>query len=106
MSQSNILGTVLTSAGGFLHTANQTTGYLQFRAEEVQKLSTEIIEKSSTEIQIRSKEMTLKAHTMVDQAKDTVEKRVASAREEVERMRQLMQPTGQIPRAITGKETA
>ncbi|KAG0333651.1 hypothetical protein BG000_008991 [Podila horticola] len=102
----NILGTVLTSAGGFLHTANQTTGYLQFRAEEVQKLSTEIIEKSSTEIQIRSKEMTLKAHTMVDQAKDTVDKRVASAREEVEKMRQLMRPTGQSPRAITGKETA
>ncbi|KAF9214731.1 hypothetical protein BGZ59_003108 [Podila verticillata] len=101
----NILGTVLTSAGGFLHTANQTTGYLQFRAEEVQKLSTEIIEKSSAEIQSRSKEMTLKAHTMVDQAKDTVEKRVASAREEVEKMRQLMRPTGN-PKAITGKDAA
>ncbi|KAG0055920.1 hypothetical protein BGZ83_007043 [Gryganskiella cystojenkinii] len=89
----NVLGSVLTSAGGFLHTANQTTGYLQFRAEEVTKLSNSIIEQSSQEIQLRSKEMTAKAQLMVDQAKDTVEKRVASAREEVEKMRQLMRPT-------------
>ncbi|KAK3828996.1 MAG: hypothetical protein J3Q66DRAFT_324095 [Benniella sp.] len=72
----NMLGTVLTSAGGFLHTANQTSGYLQYRAEEIQKMSTDIIEKSSAEIQTRSREMTLKAQTMVDQAKDTVGKRV------------------------------
>jgi uncharacterized protein YaaQ len=92
---------VLTSAGGFLHTANQTTGYLQFRAEEVQKISTEIIEKSGAEIQQRSREMTLKAQTMVDQAKDTVEKQVATARDEVARMRQMMRP--QIStKAITG----
>ncbi|KAG0348177.1 hypothetical protein BG004_005833 [Podila humilis] len=102
----NILGAVLTSAGGFLHTANQTTGYLQFRAEEVQKLSNEIIEKSSAEIQTRSMEMTLKAQNMVDQAKDSVEKRVATAREEVERMRQMMRPTAQEPMTITGKDTA
>ncbi|KAG0257685.1 hypothetical protein BG011_003846 [Mortierella polycephala] len=100
----NVLGTVLTSAGGFLHTANQTTGYLQFRAEEVQKMSTEIIEKSSAEIQQRSKEMTAKAHLMVDQAKDSVEKRVASAREEVEKMRMLMKPVPGDPKAITGIE--
>ncbi|KAG0367816.1 MAG: hypothetical protein J3R72DRAFT_448350 [Linnemannia gamsii] len=96
----NVLGAVMTSAGGFLHTANQTTGYLQFRAEEVQKMSTEIIEKSSAEIQQRSQEMTARAHLMVDQAKDTVEKRVASAREEVERMRAMMRQGG--AKAITG----
>ncbi|KAF9111302.1 hypothetical protein BGX27_005115 [Mortierella sp. AM989] len=96
----NVLGAVLTSAGGFLHTANQTTGYLQFRAEEVQKISTEIIEKSSAEIQQRSKEMTTKAHAIVDSAKGTVEKRVATAREEVRRMRQIMSPQA-LPKAIT-----
>ncbi|KAG0266466.1 hypothetical protein BG011_002256 [Mortierella polycephala] len=100
----NVLGSVLTSAGGFLHTANQTTGYLQFRAEEVQKISTEIIEKSSAEIQQRSKEMTVRAHIIVDQAKDTVEKRVATAREEVIRMRQLMRPQLNT-KAITSGET-
>ncbi|KAF9200134.1 hypothetical protein BGZ49_009660 [Haplosporangium sp. Z 27] len=97
----NVLGAVLTSAGGFLHTANMTTGYLQFRAEEVQKISSEIIEKSSAEIQQRSKEMTLRAQTMVDNAKGTVEKRVATAREEVMRMRQMMRPS-LAPKAITG----
>ncbi|KAF9917718.1 hypothetical protein BX616_000129 [Lobosporangium transversale] len=101
---SNILGSVLTSAGGFLHTANQTTEYLQFRAEEVQKISAEIIEKSSVEIQQRSKEMTLRAQTMVDQAKDTVEKRVASAKEEVQRMRQMMRPQI-VTKAITSSAT-
>ncbi|KAG0296189.1 hypothetical protein BGZ98_001074 [Dissophora globulifera] len=101
----NVLGAVLTSAGGFLHTANRTTGYLQFRAEEVQKMSTEIIEKSSAEIQQRSKEMTTKAQLMVDQAKDTVEKRVASAREEVEKMRQLIRPVGPgASKAITNND--
>ncbi|ORZ07060.1 hypothetical protein BCR41DRAFT_360553 [Lobosporangium transversale] len=100
----NILGSVLTSAGGFLHTANQTTEYLQFRAEEVQKISAEIIEKSSVEIQQRSKEMTLRAQTMVDQAKDTVEKRVASAKEEVQRMRQMMRPQI-VTKAITSSAT-
>lgn len=100
----NVLGAVLTSAGGFLHAANQTTGYLQFRAEEVQKMSTEIIEKSSAEIQQRSKEMTAKAHSMVDQAKDSVEKRVASAREEVERMRAMMSQGG--AKAITGTQAS
>ncbi|KAG0370762.1 hypothetical protein BGZ54_004263 [Gamsiella multidivaricata] len=99
----NVLGSVLTSAGGFLHTANQTSGYLQFRAEEVQKLSTEIIEKSSAEIQQRSKEMTAKAQLMVDQAKDTVERRVATAREEVEKMKQLMRPGSQSTKAIASK---
>ncbi|KAF8939058.1 hypothetical protein BGZ58_010813 [Dissophora ornata] len=99
----NVLGSVLTSAGGFLHTANQTTGYLQFRAEEVQKISTEIIEKSGAEIQQRSKEMTLRAQMMVDQAKDTVGKRVATAREEVARMRQMMRPLTNT-KAITGSE--
>ncbi|KAK3811605.1 MAG: hypothetical protein JOS17DRAFT_491117 [Linnemannia elongata] len=98
----NVLGAVLTSAGGFLHTANQTTGYLQFRAEEVQKMSTEIIEKSSAEIQLRSREMTAKAHLMADQAKDSVEKRVASAREEVERMRAMMSQGG--AKAITATQ--
>ncbi|KAF8924220.1 hypothetical protein EDD21DRAFT_393226 [Dissophora ornata] len=103
----NVLGSVLTSAGGFLHTANQTTGYLQFRAEEVQKMSTEIIEKSGAEIQQRSKEMTAKAQLMVDQAKDTVEKRVAGAREEVERMRMLMRPGAPgAAKAITNNEAA
>ncbi len=97
----NILGTVLTSAGGFLHTANQTTGYLQFRAEEVQKLSAEIIERSNIEIQQRSREMTTRAQTMVDQAKDTVEKKVATARDEVMRMRQMMRPQMLTARAIT-----
>ncbi|KAF9579237.1 hypothetical protein BGW38_004588 [Lunasporangiospora selenospora] len=89
----NILGVVMTGAGGLLHTANQTTGYLQFRAEEVQRMSTDIIEKSSAEIQQRSREMTTKAQNMVDQAKDTVEKRVATARGEVEKMRRMMQPS-------------
>ncbi|CAO3571048.1 unnamed protein product [Mortierella alpina] len=98
----NILGSVLTSAGGFLHTANQTTGYLQFRAEEVQKLSAEIIERSNTEIQQRSREMTTRAQTMVDQAKDTVEKKVATARDEVMRMRQMMRPQLLTAKAITG----
>ncbi|KAG0005998.1 hypothetical protein BGZ79_010646 [Entomortierella chlamydospora] len=100
----NILGTVMTSAGGFLHTANQTTGYLQFRAEEVQKMSTEIIEKSSAEIQLRSKEMTAKAQLMVDQAKENVEKKVITAREEVTRMRRMFTGT----KAITanGAEVA
>lgn len=98
----NVLGAVLTSAGGFLHTANQTTGYLQFRAEEVQKMSTEIIEKSSADIQQRSREMTAKAQLMVDQAKDSVEKRVASAREEVERMRAMMSQGG--AKAITATQ--
>ncbi|KAG0232125.1 hypothetical protein B0O80DRAFT_494213 [Mortierella sp. GBAus27b] len=88
----NMLGTVLTSAGGFLHTANQTSGYLQYRAGEIQKISTEIIENTSAEIQHRSREMTVKAQTMVDQAKDTVGKRVATAREEVKRMREMMRP--------------
>lgn len=101
----NLLGAVLTSAGGFLHTANQTTGYLQFRAEEVQKLSTEIIEKSSAEIQQRSRDMTLRAQTIVDQAKVTVEQRVATAREEVERMRQIMRPQANV-KAITGSGKA
>ncbi|KAF9328818.1 hypothetical protein BG006_008050 [Podila minutissima] len=101
----NLLGAVLTSAGGFLHTANQTTGYLQFRAEEVQKLSTEIIEKSSAEIQQRSRDMTLRAQTIVDQAKVTVEQRVATAREEVERMRQMMRSQANV-KAITGSEKA
>ncbi|KAF8972384.1 hypothetical protein BGZ46_010125 [Entomortierella lignicola] len=96
----NVLGAVLTSAGGFLHTANQTTGYLQFRAEEVQKMSTDIIEKSSAEIQQRSKEMTTKAQLMVDQAKDEVEKRVASAREEVTRMRNMFKGTKAITATI------
>ncbi|KAF9581292.1 hypothetical protein BGW38_001739 [Lunasporangiospora selenospora] len=99
----NVLGTVLTSAGGFLHTANQTTGYLQFRAEEVQRISAAIIEKSSAEIQQRSKDMTVRAQTAVDQAKDTVEKRVATAREEVVRMRKMMQPQqGTILKSIAG----
>ncbi|KAF9383575.1 hypothetical protein CPC16_008870 [Podila verticillata] len=102
----NLLGAVFTSAGGFLHTANQTTGYLQFRAEEVQKLSTEIIEKSSAEIQQRSRDMTLRAQTIVDQAKVTVEQRVATAREEVERMRQMMRPQANYVKAITGAEKA
>lgn len=95
-----ILATVLTSAGGFLHTASQTTRSLQFQAEEVQKMSNEIIEKSGAEIQQRSKDMTAKAQLMVDQAKDTVEKKVASAREEVERMRKMIQP-GATHKAIT-----
>ncbi|KAF9362293.1 hypothetical protein BGX34_006433 [Mortierella sp. NVP85] len=101
----NMLGTVLTSAGGFLHTANQTSGYLQYRAEEIQKMSTDIIEKSSAEIQTRSREMTLKAQTMVDQAKDTVGKRVATAREEVKRMRQMMRPLP-MTKAITSSGEA
>ncbi|KAF9925055.1 hypothetical protein FBU30_005104 [Linnemannia zychae] len=108
----NILGSMLTSAGGFLHTANQTTGYLQFRAEEVQKISNDIIEKSSSDIQQRSREMTARAHNLVDQAKTTVEKRVATAREEVDRMRQLMRPGGigafgafMAPKAITQSES-
>ncbi|KAF9974712.1 hypothetical protein BGZ73_001831 [Actinomortierella ambigua] len=97
----NVLGRLLTSTGGFLHTANQTTGYLTLGAHEVQKISTEIIEKSNAEIQQRSREMTLKAQAMVDQAKDTVEKKVASAREDVERMRKLMRPLN-TAKAITG----
>ncbi|KAG0270362.1 hypothetical protein DFQ27_008377 [Actinomortierella ambigua] len=97
----NVLGRLLTSTGGFLHTANQTTGYLTLGAHEVQKISSEIIEKSGTEIQQRSREMTIKAQAMVDQAKDTVEKKVASAREEVERMRKLMHPLN-TAKAITG----
>jgi hypothetical protein len=101
----NMLGTVLTSAGGFLHTANQTSGYLQYRAEEIQKMSTDIIEKSSAEIQTRSREMTLKAQTMVDQAKDTIDKRVATAREEVKRMRQMMRPLP-MTKAITSSGEA
>ncbi|KAH7048065.1 hypothetical protein BKA57DRAFT_464051 [Linnemannia elongata] len=108
----NILGSMLTSAGGFLHTANQTTGYLQYRAEEVQKLSNDIIEKSSSDIQQRSREMTLRAQNLVDQAKTTVEKRVATAREEVDRMRQMMRPGGggvggyqTFTKAITGAES-
>lgn len=103
---------MLTSAGGFLHTANQTTGYLQYRAEEVQKLSNDIIEKSSSDIQQRSREMTLRAQNLVDQAKTTVEKRVATAREEVDRMRQMMRPGGggvggyqTFTKAITGAES-
>ncbi|KAF9965582.1 hypothetical protein BGZ70_004541 [Mortierella alpina] len=83
-----------------------TTGYLQFRAEEVQKMSTEIIEKSNAEIQQRSKEMTAKAQLMVDQAKDTVEKKVASAKEEVEKMRKLMSPSAVEAKAITENESA
>ncbi|CAO3570804.1 unnamed protein product [Mortierella alpina] len=102
----NVFGSIMTSAGGFLHTANQTTGYLQFRAEEVQKMSTEIIEKSNAEIQQRSKEMTAKAQLMVDQAKDTVEKKVASAKEEVEKMRKLMSPSAVEAKAITENESA
>ncbi|KAG0075381.1 hypothetical protein BGZ90_009962 [Linnemannia elongata] len=108
----NILGSMLTSAGGFLHTANQTTGYLQYRAEEVQKLSNDIIEKSSSDIQQRSREMTLRAQNLVDQAKTTVERRVATAREEVDRMRQMMRPGGggvggyqTFTKAITGAES-
>ncbi|KAG0329098.1 hypothetical protein BGZ99_003482 [Dissophora globulifera] len=97
----NVLGSVLTSAGGFLHTANQTTGYLQFRAEEVQQISSAIIEKSTAEIQQRSWEMTHKAQTIVDQAKDTVERRVATTRDEVKRMRQMMRPQA-ATKAITG----
>ncbi|KAG0003757.1 hypothetical protein BGZ80_011584 [Entomortierella chlamydospora] len=100
----NVLGAVLTSAGGFLHTANQTTGYLQFRAEEVQKISSEIIEKSNAEIQQRSKEMTKKAQSIVDHARGTVEKRVATAREEVRRMREMMRPLAG-PKAITATDT-
>jgi len=65
-------------------------------------MSNSIIEQSSQEIQLRSKEMTAKAQLMVDQAKDTMEKRVASARDEVERMRQLMRPTP--AKAITGTD--
>ncbi|KAF9987977.1 hypothetical protein BGZ65_000663 [Modicella reniformis] len=96
-----ILASVVASAGGLLHTAQQTTGYLQIRAEEVQKMSNEIIEKSGAEIQQRSSEMTAKAQLMVDQAKDTVEKKVASAREEVEKMRKMMRPSG--TKAITSR---
>ena len=92
----NVLGSLLTSAGGFLHTANQTTGYLQFRADEVTQFSNAIIEKSSTDIQVRSREMTAKAQSMVETAKGTVEKRVATAREEVERMRRMMRPRSQL----------
>ncbi|KAF9941332.1 hypothetical protein BGZ65_004048 [Modicella reniformis] len=99
----NVLGSVMTSAGGFLHTANQTTGYLQFRAEEIQKISSEIIDKSSADIQQRSRDMTAKAQLMVDQAKDTVEKRVATAREEVKRMRQMMRPLP-VTKAITSAD--
>jgi len=70
-------------------------------------MSTEIIEKSGAEIQQRSKEMTAKAQLMVDQAKDTVEKKVAGAREEVERMRQLMKPGGHGgAKAITSNDAA
>ncbi|KAF9425879.1 hypothetical protein BGZ76_003047, partial [Entomortierella beljakovae] len=93
----SIFGAVMSGAGGFIYTANQTTAYLQ----EVHKMSSDIIEKSSLEIQQRSKEMTTKAQLMVDQAKDSVEKKVSNAREEVDRMRSLFSNT----KAITANES-